>query len=126
MYNAVLQYLDEHADTWSDITPVTEKQAELRATVNSINNKSEEQQEKSTEGYTASKNAAMDTMVNLAYKMALKIKGYAKKAGDKVLLQSVDFSMSDLESGPVTEVINRCRIIAAAAQKNLASLPAIK
>jgi hypothetical protein len=30
--------------------------------------------------------------------------------------------MTDLESGPVTEVINRCNIIAAAAQKNLASL----
>ena len=122
MYNAVLQYLDENFEIWHNVTPVANQQAHLKSIVVSINNKSEEQQGKSTEGYTASKIVAMDTMVNLAYKMALRIKGYAKKGGNEVILQSVDFSMSELQSGPPTEIINRCKIIAATAQANLAYL----
>jgi len=122
MYNAVLQYLDENFEIWHNVTPVANQQAHLKSIVDSISNKSEEQQGKSTEGYTVSKIVAMDTMVNLAYKMALRIKGYAKKAGNEVILQSVDFSMSELQSGPPTEIINRCKIIAATAQANLAYL----
>ena len=122
MYNAVLQYLDENSGIWNNVTPVADKQAQLKMIVNSVNSKSEEQQEKSTNGYTAAKNAAVNAMVNLAYKMALKVKGYAKKTDDEVTLQSVDFSMSELENGPSTEVINRCRIIATTAQKKLAGL----
>jgi hypothetical protein len=126
MYNAVLQYLDENSGIWNNVTPVANQQAHLKSVVDSINSKSEEQQGKSTEGYTASKNAAMETMVNLAYKMALKIKGYAKKAGNKVILQSVDISISNLQSGSSREVINRCKIIAATAQANLSHLAEYK
>ena len=116
MYNAVLQYLDENFEIWHNVTPVANQRAHLKSIVDSINGKSEEQQGKSTTGYTASKIVAMDTMVSLAYKMALKIKGYAKKTGNKVILQSVDFSISRLQSGSSREVINRCKIIAATAQ----------
>ncbi len=45
-----------------------------------------------------------------------------KKTGNKVILQSVDFSISSLQSGSSREVINRCKIIAATAQANLAYL----
>jgi len=122
MYNAVLQYLDENSGIWSDITPVADKQAQLQTLINSISSKSEEQQGRSSGGYTAAKNVAMDNMVDLAYKLALKVKGYAKKTGDEVLLQWVDFSMSKLGTGTSTEVINRCKLITSAAEKNLAAL----
>ena len=122
MYDAVLEYLDENNGIWTAIVPIQEKVTELSGTVETIHSKSQDQQAKSPTGFTAAKNAAMDTMVQQAYKMALKVKGYAKKAGDAVLLQSVDYNLHDLENGSEKEVINRCTIIVNAAQENLASL----
>src|SRR4051812_13504575 len=122
MYDAVLEYLDENTVIWTGITPIEEKKTELATTVSTIHSKSQDQQEKSPEGFTAAKNSAMDTMVRQAYKVSLKVKAYAKKIGDSVLHQSVDVSLRDLESGPEKEIINRCVIIAKAAQAILDNL----
>src|SRR4051812_22891250 len=112
MYNAVLNYLDENTGTWTGVMPIEEKKNELAAIVATIDSKSQDQQEKSPVGFTAAKNIAMDTMVQQAHKTALRVKGYAKKIGDTLLLHSVDFSLNDLENGPAKEIINRCTIIA--------------
>src|SRR4051794_13412363 len=108
MYNAVLDYLDENADTWTGTMPIEEKINELAATVANIHSKSQDQQEKSPAGFTAAKNVAMDTMVQQAHRTALKVKGYAKKTGDTLLLHSVDVSLHDLQNGPEKEIINHC------------------
>src|SRR4051794_40958568 len=108
MYDAVLEYLDDSTAVWTGIIPVEEKKTELATTVATIHSKSQDQQEKSPEGFTAAKNSAMDIMIQQAYKVSLKVKAYAKKVGDSVLLHSVDISLRELERGPEKETINRC------------------
>ena len=122
MYNAVLAYLDENIVIYMGIAPIVEQKTALAYTIDLIKTNSQNQQEKSPEGFTAAKNNAIETMINKAYKIALKVKSYAKKTGNAVLLKSVDFSMHDLESGSETEIINRCKIIANAADANIANL----
>src|SRR4051794_2092887 len=79
MYDAVLEYLDESTAVWTGIIPVEEKKTELATTVATIHSKSQDQQEKSPEGFTAAKNSAMDIMIQQAYKVSLKVKHMQKK-----------------------------------------------
>jgi hypothetical protein len=99
MYNAVLQYMDDHSETWTTIIPIADKKSELANSVNTITGKGIIQQQKNTHGYTSDKNAAMEIMTGLAFKMALRVKAFAKKNHNAVLLQVVDYSEMPLKQG---------------------------
>lgn len=126
MYNTVLQYMDDHSTAWATITPIADKKSELAAAINVISSKGVTQQQKTTQGYTSDKNTAMETMIGLAYKIALRIKAFAKKNNNAVLLNTVGYSEHSLEKGPEAEVINRCILIASAAKENVAGLAPYK
>lgn len=126
MYNAVLRYMDDHSDAWATITLIADKKSEMAESIAEISGKGIIQQQKNPKGYTSDKNAALETMTGLAYKIALRVKAFARKNRNAVLLQAVSYSQFALETGPETEMINRCALIAGAATDNLGSLSAYK
>lgn len=66
----------------------------------------------------------MKTLVNLAYKLGLRIKNYAVSVNDTVLKTAVDLSKSDLKAGRAIDIINRCKKILDKAISVTAEAPA--
>jgi hypothetical protein len=126
MYKGVLLYLDTHSTIWTASTPIAEQLVALKATITEISEKGLVKQQKNPKGYTKAKHVALDSMMSLAHTLALRVKAYAKKESNEILLQKVSFTESTLKRGTATEIINRCTMIAAAATEHLPGLAAYK
>ena len=124
MMEAVTKCLNDNATAWTTITPIADEVAKLTPITNKIKAAYKKQTEENTVGYTDNKDIALENMETLAYALAIKVKAYARKAGDMVLFNAVDFSMTDLTHGSEKEQITHCQIIADSATANLASLTA--
>jgi hypothetical protein len=114
-YRGILSHFDNHPDVWKGIEPIEESITYIRPRVAGMETAGRTQQEKDGAPLTTVKNAAMETMQRLAYKMAVRLKIYARRIGDGVLLQRVDFSKSEMDDGPEQTVFDRCVLIAEAA-----------
>lgn len=92
-------------------------------TVDDIVQLSAAQQSNNPKGYTSKKDQDLENLVNLCYKLALRIKNYAVSINDPVLARPVNFSRSELEAGKETDVLNRCLTIIDKANSITATAP---
>ena len=124
MYNAVMKFLNDNNASWSTNTIIAAAVTAFSSSVSSIQEQAAAQQSTSAKGYTTKKDQDLENLVNLTYKLALRVKNYAVSIGDTVLKQAVDFSRHELESGKETDVLNRCISIISKANNVTATAPA--
>lgn len=123
MFNAVLQYMNDNHAQWIANTLITTGVENFSASLNGIRAQAAGQQNSSTRGYTAKKDQEMANMVNLCYKLALRVKNYAMSINDPVLKQAVDFSRHALQNGKETIAVNRCLVIIEKANSIVSTAP---
>jgi hypothetical protein len=122
MFKAVTALLEKKSDVWSTRTPIVPVVLNLKSIVSGVELYMKSQFEKGTAGYTQQKDAKLDVLLKLVYKLSAKLRAYAKATENIVLLKAVDYSASSLESGTETEIISRCQTIAKKANEFLSQL----
>ena len=122
MQKNVLQLLDDHKSLWEPFTPFAPEVAALRSIVAGIDKASGSQTETDSEGYTSQKNRSIDDMLEATYRLALKMKAWAKKEKNEVVLAAVNLSRTRLTADTDAEQIARCRLVVSKAEENLTSL----
>jgi hypothetical protein len=115
MFLAVLKFLDDNNAGWNNSSIISNEVQDFRNTLQSIQEAAVGQQSADRIGYTKKKDQDLEKLVDLAYKLALRVKNYAVKINDPVLMQAVDFSKTGLLAGTEKEAVNRCLNIAAKA-----------
>ena len=113
MTRRVLAHLDSKPALWNTLPPVASTVQAVRACVEAVTEQGFTQSERSTLGHTLDKEARKELMCNLAMGLVLKLRGYAKVNKDNVLLMAVNYSESDLRTGPEQDLVTRCRLILA-------------
>lgn len=111
MYNTVIAQMDRTPAMWQENTLITYEISAFKNLVQTIANEGFKQTEKNPKGFTQDKDAQLEIMCGLTYQMLIKIRPYARKTKNNVLLQAVDHSMSDLKSGTTEATINRCQLV---------------
>jgi len=111
MFLTLLTFLEENNSNWSGNTVIAPAIQEFNSTVSTIQMQAGTQQSTNSKGYTSKKDHDKEALVNLAYKLGLRVKNYAVSINDLVLKQAVDFSRFDLETGKEANVLNRCKTI---------------
>jgi len=111
MFQAVLQYLNDNNTEWNANTLIAASVQNLRSSVEAIQQQAAAQQGSNTKGYTAKKEQDIENVVDLCYKLALRVKNYAVSINDPVLKQAVDWSRRELETGKEMDIENRCLTI---------------
>jgi hypothetical protein len=122
MTQAVLTHTESKPEVWNTIPPVATAVQELRTHVQAILQEGYTQAERQTTGHTGQKNAQFESLCDAAYSLMLKIRAYAKRQQNQVLLQAVGYSKSELCRKPEADVINRCQAIHDRGQENLSKL----
>ena len=110
MYISVLQYLDNNRPTWNTNSIITKAVEDFRLTVLNIQKTETIKQNKAT-NQAFNNERDKEILINLAYKLALRIKNYAVSSNNVSLKNAVDFSRLELQSGKESDVIERCRNI---------------
>lgn len=123
MFNAVLQYLSDNSADWNTNTLISSGAKAFSTSVDAIHKLSATQLSSEKKGYTTKKDQDLENLVNLTFKLALRVKNYAVSINDAVLKQAVDFSHHELEAGKETDVVNRCSNIADKANSIVAAAP---
>lgn len=124
MYNTVLANLDRNAAIWEENSLILAEVELFRNVAQTISNEGFKQTEKNPKGFTQDKDAQLELMCELTYELVIKIRPYARKIKNNVLLQAVDHSISDLKKGSAEAIINRCQLIHDKGQEFLAALSA--
>ncbi len=124
MYEGVLAHFDLNTLLWQSKSPLVKSINVLRAIILILRGSVTIQQENTTSGYTAKKNAALDKILIATLQVVLQVKNYAADIEDWVLHAIVDFTESSLCAGPEKEVISRCGLIVKKAKEHIADLTA--
>jgi hypothetical protein len=113
MSRRVLAHLDGKPALWNGLAPVADTVQAVRNLVQAVTEQGYTQSERTTTGYTLDKETRKEAMCSLAMSLVLKLRGYAKVNKDNVLLMAVNYSESDLRTGPEQDLVTRCRLILA-------------
>lgn len=124
MFKAVLAHLDSKPAGWNTLPALAELVEQFRAFTNAMIQLGLTQSERNTMGYTLDKDAQLEDMCELTYQLLLKIRPYARKTKNNVLLQAVDYAPTSLRTGAESEIITRCQLIHNQATTHLAGLAA--
>jgi len=119
MEKDTIAFLDKNEAEWNKIPVIVKNVAKLKANEALIAQADKTQKEKDPSGHTSQKDVQFEKMTQLGYKLSCKVTSYALEEENQVLLNTVDFSMSQLEQGSENEVVTRCQIIADKASENL-------
>lgn len=111
MHEAVIDHFDENPLSWQTKLPVVNVFNDVRSCYEQLIGTSLVQQQGATTGYTKQKNQQKGALINLAYNMGIKLKGYAKITHNAVLLQAVDYSVSDLNGSREQDLVNICQTL---------------
>jgi hypothetical protein len=124
MYNAVLQFLNDNNAAWSANTIIAAAVTLFGSTVSTIQQQAAAQQSSSKKGYTTKKDQDLENLIDLTYKLALRVKNYAAGINNPVLKQGVDFSRHELQNGKEADILNRCINIISKANDVTVTAPA--
>ncbi len=111
MYEAVIALFDKSSTVWNTKIPVLNAFNTFRTLADELSDTALSQQQEDTKGYTTQKYQQKRVLIDLAYSLSLKLKGYAKAVNHSVLLQAVGYSMSELDGSREQDMINRCQTI---------------
>ncbi len=111
MYAAVVAFFEAFPDIWNMKVAVANTFAKFSNLYTRITDTGLSQKKGSTKGYTNQKNGQKKILIDLAHGLLLKLKGYALEHKNAVLLQAIDYSVSDLEASRELDLINQCQII---------------
>lgn len=112
MFRAVVALLESKPSEWSTLTPVVEVVNATKTILSQVDQTMKNQVEHNPVGYTQQKETRMEAMLKSSFKLASKLKAFAKRSNNQVLLAAVDHSVTSLERGSEIEVIKRCQNIA--------------
>lgn len=110
MHLAVIQYLDNNKDNWNSNSIITKAVNSFQTMVANIQ-KASLQQNAEVATKPAKNEQDKEQLINLSYKLALRVKNYAVSINNTLLKQSVDFSKNELEAGKEKDIIQRCESI---------------
>lgn len=122
MFKAVIALLETYPATWSTVSPMVTVVSDLKAVVSTVEQQSQQQLNHNPTGYTTQKDDLLAILLERTYKLAAKMKAFAKVTKNNILLALVDYEPSSLQDGSEMEVIKRCEIILKKATENLANL----
>lgn len=125
-FKVTMRYLHDNSRYWAGNEHVAESVAYLDPVLQEIARRAQLQQGTQPEGYTDAKDAALDAMLARGWKTCRKLKVFARKSGNLVLLQELNFSRSTFDDGTEEEQAGRCRLIAERAETHLPRLAAYR
>lgn len=125
MYQAVVTYLSTQENITKDLPNFSECFAQLKETVNKINENKKIQETQIT-GITKQKNEWKELLVDLASEVANKVKTYATFAKNTILKKEVDYTDTALRKVANNVLKDRAQIIHDKAKENLAQLGAYR
>ncbi len=111
MYQAVIDLFNVSPAVWNTIIPVLNAFGLFHGLYDQLTGKGLNQQQGNTKGYTAQKNKQKAALIKLAKGLALKLTGYAKVNNNAILLQAVDYSISQLDRSREFDLVNICQTI---------------
>jgi cytochrome c556 len=120
MYAALQTVLNRNQSLWQTFEPFAEAVTAFSGFADQIDALAP-QQVRGT-GDADAKRAALKTLGELTYFVASQVCAYAAKTGNLALKAKVDYSVTEILSGPERRMIPRCRSIHAAAGEHLAAL----
>lgn len=121
MYYAVQKVCSENIGVWNVLPAFVTAFDEFKTNIGKIE-EALEAQETNIKGFSLSKDAYEDQMIDKALEIANGVFAYASDINDLTLKSKVDFSRSDLKQARDTIVIQRCQLIHSEASAILKSL----
>lgn len=112
MFRSVVALLESKPTEWSTLTPVVEVVNATKNILSQVDQTMKNQVAHNPVGYTQEKELRMEVMLKSSFKLASKLKAFAKRSNNQVLLAVVDHSATSVERESETEVIKRCQNIA--------------
>lgn len=111
MTKATLAFMENKRAGWEAIQPVNDTVTKVTSFVTAIETVDQEREALKTTGLTEDKEQVFETMCKLAFKLASKIKAYAKVTKNNTLLSAVNYSESTLKEGGQAAALTRCKTI---------------
>lgn len=122
MEKDTITFFGKNESVWSHLTVLKTNVEKLKANEALIGLADKTQKDKDPSGHTSQKDVQFEKMIQLGYKLSCKVASYALEENNRVLLNAVDYTLSQLEQGAENEVVARCLVIADKASDNLAQL----
>ena len=126
MVDGTLVYLKKFTPEWQKEPVIIESVEYVTVRRDKIEDAVREILQKKTGGITDEQYEGLNKAIDIAYLMGKRIKLYAKKTGNLVLVKDVDFAKSALDDGKFNEITDRLWLIAKRGEENLAALAAFK
>ncbi len=124
MLNATIKYLNDNSLVWGGNSVVSAGVKAFTTSKGNIDAAATVQQANGTTGVTDQKNIDYETMLDLAYKLGVRVYNYASGVGNIIMRDAVHYSRSALEELGEEAALLVCNNIVTQANAALATLPA--
>ncbi len=111
MLKEAVSYVRKNESIWMHLAVIAANFELLEENVRQLDLAFKAQDENDPGGYVDQKNEQLTVFLRKVYKLDRKLSFYAKKNGDKVLLNDVDVAESTLEQSPEKEALILCNTI---------------
>lgn len=125
MLNGTIKYLNDNSAVWSGDSVVSAGVTSFTTSKGNIDAAATLQQADGTTGVTDQKNVDYETMLDLAYKLGVRVYNYASGVGNIIMRDAVHYSRSALEELAEEKALLICKNIVTQANAVLAVVPAV-
>jgi hypothetical protein len=122
MVNAVLTLFEGNKAAWNGVVVVVDGFDRLKATGLSLNDAAAKQKDSDPKGHTAAKERSRDALENLLYRVALRVRSYARTVDNDVLVSKTLFSRSELDRLKTNDLLTLGRVVRDACAENIDAL----
>ena len=122
MMSTVIAHLESKPTVWQASPLIAEEFTSLKSVVNTILSEEYNQVQRNPKGLTKVKNGQLDFMCNLTVQLIAKIRPYARRTKNMVLLQAIDYSYTGLRRPKGASSVSRCQLVLDKAKEHLSDL----
>jgi hypothetical protein len=122
MTKTTLALMETKRSEWETDEPINETVTNVTGHVNTLEAENKKREEMKTTGLTEDKNMVFENMCQKAYKIATKLKAYAKRTKNNTLLVAVDYTETSIKAGTEQAVLTRCQTVHQKAVDNAEAL----
>jgi len=126
MIDGTVVYLNKLNTEWNKEAAIVESVDYILERKTKIDAEVKDILQKQTVGITEELYAGLSKAIDIAYIMAKRIKVYARKTSNLLLVRDVDYAKSEMDDGTFKAIIDRLWLIAKRGEDNLTDLAAYK
>jgi hypothetical protein len=126
MIDGTVVYLNKSTTEWNNEAAIVESVDYILERKKKIDAEVKDILQKQTVGITDQLYAGLGKAIDLAYIMAKRIKVYARKTGNLMLVRDVDYAKTEMDDGTFKAIIDRLWLVAKRGEEHLTDLAAYK